>query len=151
MECLSFKPKFQNDLEIFLEKVFVSFGFQWLPDGKDADTRDIPNVYQKQGDFWLLRDGGRMIGSIALRALDHSTGEVKRFYLLPEYRRKGCGKRLLEKAIQTAPQFGFKKLRLDTTSRSTTAIHLFQKYGFKEIPRYNDNPRAEFFFELNLP
>jgi hypothetical protein len=51
------KPEFQNDLEAFLEKVFVSFGFQWLPEGKDADTRDILNVYQKQGDFWLLRDG----------------------------------------------------------------------------------------------
>jgi ribosomal protein S18 acetylase RimI-like enzyme len=76
---------------------------------------------------------------------------VKRFYLLSDYRDKGCGKKLLEKAIQTAPRFGFKRLRLDTTSRSAAAIHLFQKYGFKEITRYNDNPRAEFFFELILP
>ena len=150
MECLSYQADFQKDVEAFLKNVFDSFGFRWEPENKDADTRRISEVYQKRGEFWTLWEGDQIVGSIALRVLTDKVGEIKRFYMLPEYRSLGFGNLLLRTALQEAPRFGFEKLRLDTTSRSLAGIHLFRKYGFQEIPRYNDNSQAEFFFEIGL-
>lgn len=46
--------------------------------------------------------------------------------------------------------FAFAHLRLDTIRNSGPALHLFEKHGFVEIPRYNENPDADLFMELDL-
>lgn len=150
MECLSYRVEFQKELEEFLVGPFREIGIELNLEGPQADLRRIPEAYQKTGDFWVLRDQGKIRGTIALRWIEDRTGEIKRFFVATDRRGKGQGKKLLEKVIQSAPTFGFRKLRLDTNSKSPAAIHLFKKYGFRLIPRYNDEPTAEYFFELNL-
>jgi len=39
---------------------------------------------------------------------------------------------------------------LDTTPKSAAAIRLFRNLGFREIPRYNEDPFAEIFMEKDL-
>ncbi|HVM32037.1 MAG TPA: GNAT family N-acetyltransferase [bacterium] len=150
MECLPYRAEFQSELEEFLLGPFKEIGEDLDLTGRHADLRRIPEFYQKTGDFWVLRDQGKIIGTIALRWIEDRTGEIKRFFVAPGKRGKGQGKTLLEKVIQSAPTFGFRKLRLDTNSKSPAANHLFKKYGFRLIPRYNDEPSAEYFFELTL-
>ena len=41
-------------------------------------------------------------------------------------------------------------LRLDTMRNSIAARKIFEKYGFQEINKYNDNEIAEIFMELKL-
>lgn len=58
------------------------------------------------------------------------------------------GTALLNKAINHAKAGPWIRVRLDTSSRSPSAVSLFRKQGFVEIPRYNDDPFAEIFMEL---
>ncbi len=53
----------------------------------------------------------------------------------PDYRGKGVGNRLLEKAIQTAKHLGFEKICLSTFHTNSNAISLYKKFGFQEVGR----------------
>ena len=41
-------------------------------------------------------------------------------------------------------------MRLDTNETLTEAIALYRTSGYREIPRYNDNPHAHHWFEKAL-
>ena len=77
--------------------------------------------------------------------------ELKRMYTQPEFRRKGIGKVLLEKAIALAKDLNYEKIRLDTLDYMLPAIKLYEEYGFKKIEPYYFNPiSTAVFFEKNL-
>lgn len=51
---------------------------------------------------------------------------------------------------QAARNMGLMGLRLDTSRHLPEAIALYRRDGWSEMPRYNDNPHADFFFEKML-
>lgn len=53
-------------------------------------------------------------------------------------------------AIEYAAVNNFRRLRLDTMKQAVKAQKIFKEFGFYEIPRYNDNLMATYFFELIL-
>ena len=57
---------------------------------------------------------------------------------------------LLRHALRHATEAGFEKARLDTIRNTGPAVRLFERHGFVEIPRYNDNRYADLFMELSL-
>jgi ribosomal protein S18 acetylase RimI-like enzyme len=56
---------------------------------------------------------------------------------------------VLRHAIRHAAEAGFEKVRLDTIRNTGPAVRLFERHGFVEIPRYNDNPDADLFMEFD--
>jgi len=140
-----------KDLLSFLKRAFDEMGYEFLPDGKDADIRDIDRVYARgRGSFYVVDDQGRICGCIGLRAWSDDTAELKRLYLAPECRGRGIGHELCVSVINDARNLGYRLIRLDTTAKSPAALALFRKLGFYEIARYNANPLAELFLEKTL-
>ena len=90
------------------------------------------------------------MGTSAIRRLPGNIAEVKRLVVLLEHRGLGLGDRLFRHALRHAVTAGFGVARLDTIRDRGPADHLFAKYGFVEIPRYNDNPDADLFMELDF-
>ncbi len=128
---------------------FEEIGFKFDLGDKDSDLTKIEQMYQCDGGgFWLLiEESGDVIGCIALRKLGRESLELKRFFVSKSHQGHGCGARLLGSAISHAATSGCKRIRLDTSSLSQAALHLFKKFGFYEIDRYNDDPYAEIFME----
>jgi len=137
----------------FLEQTFLALGRRFVPDGKDADIRDIDQVYlENRGSFFVAVMDARseIHGCVGVRQLSTEFCELKRLYLAPEYRGLGIGRALCDHAIADARRLGYRFLRLDTTADSRAALALFNKLGFCEIPRYNSDPFAEIFMEKAL-
>ena len=65
---------------------------------------------------------------------------MKRLYVRPAYRGSQIGSRLVQKILADAEEIGYRCMLLDTLPFLQDAIHLYRKYGFYEIPRYNNNP-----------
>jgi putative acetyltransferase len=146
-----YRPADHEQLMRFLERVLTDLGFEFLPDGKDLDVRDLEDVYLRdRGSFHVVEADGRISGSVGVRPLAADAAELKRLYLAPELRGRGIGRSLCTAAIEDARRLGYRRLRLDTTRRSPAAIALFRTLGFQEIPRYNSNPDAEIFMEYAL-
>lgn len=103
------------------------------------------------GVFLLVRCGGRPRGCGAVKTIGRGIGEVKRMWIQPELRGRGAGRRLLQALEAEAARLGLDTLRLDTSSHLEEALALYRSAGYREVPRYNDNPYAAHWFEKRLP
>jgi len=145
-------PQMQADVEAFYARCFAGLGWEFQPRGRHRDIYDIPAAYMKDGCFWCLYEGGELIGTVALYTFTENpkTAEIKRLYVLKECHGKGYGQLLLECALQFARDEGFERVYLDSRRERAAALGLFRKFGFVEVPQYNDNWFAQVYFKLDL-
>lgn len=52
--------------------------------------------------------------------------------ILPEFRGKGIGSKLLQKAIEHSATFGLEKIELNVYTSNVSAIGLYKKFGFEQ-------------------
>ncbi|NMF61031.1 GNAT family N-acetyltransferase [Pseudanabaena yagii] len=153
MKLIAYSSEFQNSLEEFLEIMYSYRGYKFDPIDLHSDMRNIENIYQNQGgNFWIMIANSTVIGSIGLKILNKvdGIGEIKRYFVLPSYQGQGIGALLMEHLLLDATKNELHILRLDTMRESIAARKIFEKYGFQEISKYNDNEIAEIFMELKL-
>ena len=131
----------------FTDICFRELGKVFEPEGRHSFYNDIDREFDS---FWCLVSTDRVIGTVAVKKIDESTAELKALYLLSEYRRKGCGFQLLDKAVKFAKEQGYQRIVLDSMSQYADALRLYERYGFKTTERYNDNPYADVFMEYQF-
>ena len=83
---------------------------------------------------------GSVAGCVAIRCHDSRRCEMKRLYVKPEYRGQKIGDCLVRTILKLAEEAGYEEMVLDTLKRLEGAVHLYRKYGFREIAPYYDNP-----------
>ena len=107
----------------------------------EDEIRDLEAKYGRpEGRLYLALWDGEAAGCIALRKLDDGCCEMKRLYVRPAFRGHGIGDALVDRVIQDAKAMGYRSMLLDTLPFLESAIHMYQKRGFYEIPCYNDSP-----------
>jgi GNAT superfamily N-acetyltransferase len=77
-------------------------------------------------------------------------GEIKRLWVAESARGMGIGQRLLTRLEEEARKFGHETMRLDTNRLLTKARALYLKNGYREVPRFNDDPYPDHWFEKDL-
>lgn len=146
-----YRPSDRSSLFVFLGQVLGGMGYEFLPQDKDSDIGSIESAYTgNRGSFHIVETGGKVRGTVAVRKFSEEIAELKRLYLATDLRGRGIGRELCLQAIRDASALGYEFLRLDTTSKSAAAIGIFTKLGFHPIPRYNEDPYAELFMELDM-
>lgn len=100
--------------------------------------------------FLLARFDGQPAGCGVLKALDAATGEVLRMWVDRPHRGLGIAARLLDALEQAAAERGHRAVRLYTNRSLGEAKALYRARGYAEIPRYNDDPYANHWFEKRL-
>jgi len=99
------------------------------------------------GLFLIARLDGRAVGCGGLKVTGRKCGEIKRMWVAPDARGLGIAQRLLDALEEHAMQLGLNTLQLDTNRALKEAHALYARNGYREIPRYNDNPYADHWFE----
>ncbi|MGZ4453256.1 MAG: GNAT family N-acetyltransferase [Nocardioides sp.] len=132
-----------------------------FPGGFDAagqSTKDAHLLAAPHGAFVVaLRDGEEAGPALACGGVQSITGpdgvtygEIKRMWVSPDARGLGLGSRLLRHLEEVAGDLGHDLVRLDTNDALVEAIAMYQRAGYADIERYNDNPYARHFFEKRL-
>lgn len=107
----------------------------------DEEIQDLTKKYGlPYGRVYLAYVDGKAVGCIALYRMNEYMCEMKRFFVLKEYRQLGIGNQLVYKLISEAKSIGYTAMLLDTLSTLESAMHLYKRFGFKEISAYYDNP-----------
>ena len=107
----------------------------------DEEIKHLEGKYgQPWGRLYLVYCDGTLAGCIGLRKLDAERCEMKRLYVRPRFRGKRIGEQLVEKIIADAKEIGYQHMLLDTLPPLKSAIHMYRKLGFYDIPCYNDSP-----------
>ena len=104
------------------------------PESTDKDLDNIEEYYtNNKGAFYIILNAdGAIIASTGIYRINDKTCELRKMYLLKEYRGMGIGKFLLDHSIETAQSLGYNKIILETASVLKEAIGLYEKYGFKK-------------------
>lgn len=97
----------------------------------DRDLLDLERSYWNAGGaFYVLVDGTTVVGTVALLRDSDVVCELCRMYLAANYRGRGLGRMLFDKAIAEAKQRGFEQIRLETAAVLSEAIALYRSAGF---------------------
>ena len=80
------------------------------------------------------------VGCIALQQIEPNIAEMKRLYVLPQYRKYKIGEALVVALIKVAKSMQYTTLKLDTLQKLQPAIMLYQKLGFTHTNAYYANP-----------
>jgi GNAT superfamily N-acetyltransferase len=103
------------------------------------------------GVLLLARVDGEPAGLGGVRHLDTEIAEVKSMYVAPAFRGTGLGRRILARLDEIAVERGCRAVRLDTSDYLTPAVGLYRAAGYRQVTAYNENPKADLWFERPLP
>lgn len=147
----------ESDLKSALQ-LFTSYAksldIDPAPQDFETEKSALPGKYAPPlGEILLAWSTAKEpVGCIALRPTAIARCcEIKRHYILPEFRGMGLGRCLIDAAVQDAKLKEYTLLRLDTLPTMTQAISLYENAGFDEMDDYYHSPSANaVFMELEL-
>ena len=88
--------------------------------------------------YLVLRDGaGRTLGGVGVAELPffERCGELQKLYLADEAKGAGLGYELIARIEHKARELGYRRIYLETHSNLRAAIHVYEKSGYRLIPR----------------
>jgi GNAT superfamily N-acetyltransferase len=100
--------------------------------------------------FLVARLGGQPAACGALRTLRPGVGEILRMWVDHPHRGLGIGAGMLDALEAEASALGHSQVRLYTNRSLSEAKSMYHSRGYVEIPRYNDDPYANHWFEKRL-
>ncbi len=111
-------------------------------------SEELDNLTAKYGPpnghlLAAVAEDGTVIGCVAYHRHSPERCEMKRLYVLPEYRKDGTGQALITQILADAKAAGYQEMVLDTLHPMKSAIRLYRKNGFQEIPAYYHNPMSD--------
>lgn len=135
------------------QEYWESLGLPMDFQGFGDELQALPGVYGAKGGALLVAsDSSEPAGTIAMRRLEGTSGEVKRLYLRPKLRGYGLGRRLLEAVIDRAAAVPYDYLYADTLPSMMEALSLYQRVGFERVKAYSDTPTpGAIYLKLKLP
>jgi GNAT superfamily N-acetyltransferase len=126
--------------------VFKQINLEWLDkygltEEGDLLMLDYPEreIIDPGGVLYLAKVGEEVAGSAALINEGNGVFELAKMAVTDAYKGKGISKLLIEKCLDKAKDLGAKKIYLQSNSQLTTALGLYEKYGFKHIPVVNSH------------
>ena len=108
------------------------------------------DLVSPNGVLLLARTGDEPAGLGGVRYLNTEIAEVKSMYVAPAFRGSGLGRQILARLDEIALEHGCRAVRLDTSDYLTPAVGLYRSAGYREVPAYNENPKADLWFERDL-
>lgn len=130
-----------------------------------SESFNVENIEKQYADpnsqFYFLQNGEKVIGYLKVNLEEAQTEsklknalEVERIYLLAEYRGKGVGNILMDKAVAIARELNKEVVWLGVWEDNPSSIKFYQKYGFKIFDKHvfmlGDEAQNDFLMKLEL-
>lgn len=101
------------------------------------DLADVDGFYRAGGgEFWVARDDGRVVGTIALVVFRPGHAAIRKMFVAPSHRGAvGLAATLMTQLLRWAATHGIEHIWLGTTSVMTTAHRFYARHGFTAVER----------------
>jgi len=131
--------EYQSAHQVFFEQLYRNWftkHFQMDPEPIDEFVLTQPEkaILQHQGAILVAISDRELAGTVALKSIGGGTYELTKMAVQQEYRGKGLGRALCQAAIRKARSLGARRIILYSHKSLRTAIQLYEKMGFQEIP-----------------
>jgi ribosomal protein S18 acetylase RimI-like enzyme len=153
MTAFAIRPARAEDLDRLLglaEDFYAEDGHVLTDDGRRALTGIVAG--EPAARAWIFELKGRMIGYGVVTvgfSVEHGgrDGFLDDFYLVPEARGRGLGRRALEFLVEEARKLGIRILHLEVEAGNDRAEGLYRRAGFRESGRRLMSKRLVWPFE----
>lgn len=138
IQIVPYEPRYQS--------AFRSLNEEWITqyfrmEEADYKALDHPQEYilDRGGAIMVALNQDEPVGVCALCKMDHPVYdyELAKLAVSPKVQGKGMGGLLCEAVINKAKELGGKRIFIESNTRLKTAIHIYRKLGFKELPEYH--------------
>jgi ribosomal protein S18 acetylase RimI-like enzyme len=146
----SFEPRDHDDVRRLYTDGLL--GGSLSPNDTGFDIDDVNLAYMKTpgSHFWVAEIDGETAGMIGVQQLDAGVGEIRRLRVRREFRRRGIGSGLLQRALEFCRDQGLLKVTLDTYIEREPALKLFEKFNFRHDKTRETGGKQLLFFYLDL-
>ncbi len=132
------QPKDNLSIEVIMTDCFNEFSLPTVGSSlEDADVKQMFEGFQEErAIYYVLEDHGKVLGGGGVKQLKGAakdTCELQKMYFHPDARGKGYGKKMFDKCIEVAKEFGYKFCYLESASQLKSAIQLYENNGFKHL------------------
>ena len=141
-------PEAQACLRQYFEELNSRFDTGFDPARSISASAD--ELVPPAGLLLVAKEGNAPIGCGALKLHGEGPAEIKRMWVSPMARGSGIGARILVELERRAKASGACCVRLETNRTLVEAIRLYRQSGYEEVPRFNDEPYADHWFEKRL-
>ena len=125
---------------------YVTHDFEFLSDelnkelqdlfGKAQDKYKQYNLLSDIKDFFICYYENKPVGCGSIKIYKNGIYEIKRVFVLKEYRGLGISKKIMNEIENKAKEKGIRKLILETGEALIAAMNLYTKLGYKRIENY---------------
>lgn len=141
-------------------QAFYDHNVRWLreffrvePIDKKVLSNPEETILAKGGEIFFAVVDGEAVGTVALKLEDAGVFELTKLGVDPRVQQGGMGRALCQKVIDRFVARGGKTLFLETNTKLTPAIKLYEKLGFVEKPNPHNSPyeRSNYYMEWEDP
>jgi N-acetylglutamate synthase-like GNAT family acetyltransferase len=154
----------QNTVEIIpfsseLKEPIKTLNLEWLKkyfrvEDKDELVLSNPQeeIIDKGGMIFYAKYNGEILGTVSLMKIEETTFELSKMAVSDKAQGLGIGNKLLVHCLAVAEENNIKKLVLYSNRILLPALHLYEKFGFVEVPLGNVSyERADIKMEKIMP
>jgi putative acetyltransferase len=126
---LPFQSEYQSEIK---KLILAGLAEHWgtLDLTKNPDLHDIGFTYAN-AVFLVAWQNNKIIGTGALVPRSNDTAEIVRMSVSKDMRRKGVGRKILQRLCEQAKLNGYKRLVLETTETWHEVIEFYKQFGFQ--------------------
>jgi len=152
-----------NNVEIIpfspdLKEAIKTLNLEWLHkyfkvEAKDERVLSDPQgeIIDKGGMVFYARYNGKIVGTVSLLKIDNTAFELSKMAVSDGNQGLGIGKKLMSHCLTVAKLKGIKKLILYSNRILLPALHLYESFGFTEVPvEEGVYERADIKMELDI-
>ena len=128
-------------------KYFYELNYDWLNEFfyvEEYDEQVLGNckseIIDKGGYIFFALNNSQVVGTMALILKENGIYELNKMAVKKDLRGNGIGHQLIQYIIDYSIDKNFKSIILYSNTVLKNSIHLYKKFGFKEI----DNPDAPY-------
>ena len=126
------KPEDNLELATLIREVFVEHDAPKIGTVySDPTTDNLNQLFKKSKSLlWVATDDKNILGCCGIyptEGLPESCAELVKFYLAPAARGKGIGKKLMEQSINSAIEFGYHSLYIESLEEFSAAVRIYEK------------------------
>lgn len=132
MEIIEYNSRYRED--------FIQFNMDWIIDNfgslEPGDLETFEKIDEELAAgamIYFAVEGETPLATCMVRPMGGTTWEICKLGSNKHKNHKGCGSAVFGAAVQWAIDRGAKRLFIVTNSKLKPAIHIYEKFGFKEI------------------
>ena len=133
MNIETYKPEYKE--------AFIAMNLAWIEEMfqvEDEDRMVLGSIEERLANggeiFFAINDEGEIMASCMVAPLPSGELEIEKFAAKKEFAGQGAGKACLQACMDFIKEKQIQKVIIVSNRKCVSAIHLYRKFGFIEIP-----------------